>query len=149
MMLVWHARKCLLASDSPEYQCNAVSTASVLNGFRFCSSDLLCVFSRSVVSDSLWPHGLSGSSVHIILQARILEWGVIPFSRGSFRTRVPCIAGGFFTSVTREGQIVVYWPQILCKFIRSRKRTPEWKGPCPDSWRISGPERVHLPEATQ
>ena len=25
-----------------------------------------------------------GSSVHGILQARILEWGAIPFSRGSF-----------------------------------------------------------------
>ena len=37
-----------------------------------------------------------GSSVHGILQARILEWVVIPFSRGSSRprdqTRVSCIA---------------------------------------------------------
>ena len=35
-------------------------------------------WSRSVVSDSLWPHGLyslSGSSVHGIFQARVLEWG--------------------------------------------------------------------------
>ena len=43
----------------------------------------------------------SGSSVHGILQARILEWVAIPFSRGSSRprdrTRVSCIAGGFFT----------------------------------------------------
>ena len=42
-----------------------------------------------------------------ILQARILEWVSIPFSRGSsqprVRTQVSCIAGGFFTiSVTRE-----------------------------------------------
>ena len=35
--------------------------------------------SHSVVSDSLQPHGI----VHGILQARILEWGAIPFSRGS------------------------------------------------------------------
>ena len=35
--------------------------------------------SHSVVSDSLWPHGI----VHWILQARILEWVVVPFSRGS------------------------------------------------------------------
>ena len=39
-------------------------------------------FSRSVVSDSLQPHG-PGSSVHGILQARILEWVTIPFSRES------------------------------------------------------------------
>ena len=35
---------------------------------------------------NLWPHGqrsLLGSSAHEILQARILEWVVIPFSRGS------------------------------------------------------------------
>ena len=42
-----------------------------------------------------------GSSVHGFLQARILEWVPIPFSRGSSRpwdqTRVTCIAGGFFT----------------------------------------------------
>ena len=41
------------------------------------------------------------SSVHGILQARILEWVAIPFSRTSSRlrdqTQVSCIAGGFFT----------------------------------------------------
>ena len=31
------------------------------------------LFSCSVVSNSLWPHGLPGSSVHGISQARILE----------------------------------------------------------------------------
>ena len=31
---------------------------------------------------------LPGSSVHGILQARILEWVAIPFSRGSFRPRI-------------------------------------------------------------
>ena len=45
---------------------------------------------------------LSGSSVHGILQARILEWVASPFSRGSSqprsRTGVSCIAGRFFTS---------------------------------------------------
>ena len=48
-------------------------------------------------------------TVHGILQARILEWVAIPFSRGSFppreRTQVSRIAGGFFTSwATREAQ---------------------------------------------
>ena len=45
----------------------------------------------------------SGSAVRGILQARILRWVAIPFSRGSSldRTRISCdscIAGGFFTS---------------------------------------------------
>ena len=48
-----------------------------------------------------------GSSVHGILQARILEWVAIPFSRGSSQPRdqtlVSCIAGRFFTIwATRE-----------------------------------------------
>ena len=48
-----------------------------------------------------------GYTVHGILQARILEWVAIPFSRGSSQPRNPtgvsCITGGFFTSLaTRE-----------------------------------------------
>ena len=46
-------------------------------------------------------------TVHGNLQARILEWGAIPFSRRSSkprdRTQVSCIASRFFTSwATRE-----------------------------------------------
>ena len=41
-------------------------------------------------------------TVHGILQAKILEWVAVPFSRGSFQprdqTQVSCIADGFFTS---------------------------------------------------
>ena len=44
---------------------------------------------------------LPGSSVHGILQARILEWVAMPSSRGSSRprdrTQVSCTAGKFFT----------------------------------------------------
>ena len=50
---------------------------------------------------------LSGSSVHGILQARILEWGAMASSRGSSSHRdqthisyVSCLAGGFFTTST-------------------------------------------------
>ena len=50
---------------------------------------------------------LLGSFVHVILQARMLEWVAILFSRGSFQTRdgtqVSRIAGRFFTIwATRE-----------------------------------------------
>ena len=69
----------------------------------------MCV-SHSVMSTSSLPHGLyssPGSSVHGIIQAKILEWVAIPFSRGSFwpkdRTQVSCVAGRFFTiRATRE-----------------------------------------------
>ena len=56
--------------------------------------------SHSVVCNSLLLHGLY--TVHGILQARILEWVAILFSRGSSQSRdqtqVSCTAGGFFTS---------------------------------------------------
>ena len=59
---------------------------------------------HSVMSNSLGLHGLyspPGSSVHGILQARILEWVAILFSRGSSRPKdqmwVSGIVGRFFT----------------------------------------------------
>ena len=64
------------------------------------------------VSDSLWPHGpLSGSSVHGIFQARILEWVVIFSSRGSSQPKdqihVSCI----------DTQILYHWATWEACFI--------------------------------
>ena len=60
---------------------------------------MVVVWSLSCVQ-LLWPHGLyslSVSSVHGNLQARILKWVAISFSRGSSRPRdrtlISCIAG--------------------------------------------------------
>ena len=85
--------------------------------------------SHSVMSNSLWHHGLfshetfvsrpqvrrtlPGSSVDEILQAGILEWIAIPFSRGSFQsknqTQVCHTAGGFLTSwATREAHVYIW-----------------------------------------
>ena len=64
-------------------------------------------WSRSVMPDSLQPYGLSGSSVHGIFQARVLEWVTICFSRGSSqprdRTRVSCIVGRCFYHLSHQG----------------------------------------------
>ena len=66
----------------------------------FIHSELHSV-SRSVVPDSLRPHGLK-PSVHEIFQARILEWVATSVSRGSSqprnRTQVSGTAGRFFTN---------------------------------------------------
>ena len=64
----------------------------------------LCVCVCSVVSNSLQPHGPPGSSVQRILQARILEWVAISYSKGSswLRDRTgllavsPALVGEFF-----------------------------------------------------
>ena len=68
-------------------------------GPRWLSSQESESESRSVLSASLWPHG---HTVHGILQARILEWVAIPFSRGPSpprtRSQVSCTVGRFFNS---------------------------------------------------
>ena len=106
----------------------------------------------SVVSDSatLWTVcSLPGSSVHGILQARILEWVAVPFSRGSSRPRdrtpvsyiscigrwvtSPALGGGFFSpsatgEVKKAGQKAQKSTTQLCKFA--------WFSPLQGRWRV-------------
>ena len=51
-----------------------------------------------------------GSSVHWILQARILEWVAMPVSRGSSRTS-PALTVGFFTTEPpgKPFKYIIYW----------------------------------------
>ena len=74
-----------------------------------------------LVSDSLWPHGLyspPGSSIHGILQARILEWVAIPFSGGYSQLRdwtwVSCIAGRVLTVWATKKHAYFLSKQISC-----------------------------------
>ena len=71
------------------------------------------------MSDSCDPMdcSLPGSSVHGILQVSILEWIVMPSSRGSSqprdRTRVSHMAGGFFTVwATRKALPTAYQGEV-------------------------------------
>ena len=62
-----------------------------INAEPSCWGQGMCaVLSRSVVSDSLWPHGLQPTRLLCpwISQARILEWVAMPASRGSSQPRV-------------------------------------------------------------
>ena len=72
-----------------------------------CVCVCACTHARSVTQSCpiLWdPKNCSppGSSVHGILQAKMLEWVAMPSSRGSSQPRnwtcVSCIAGEFFTT---------------------------------------------------
>ena len=66
----------------------------------------------------LWPHRLCSplsSSVHGIFQARILEWVVTSYSRGSSWPRdsicilaPPASAGGFFVTVSPGKPHIIY-----------------------------------------
>ena len=90
-----------------------------------------------------------GSSIHGILQARILEWVAISFSRGSSqpkdRTRVSHIAGrcfnlwamrnkeilpfvtrmsveGIMLNEIRQKKISIVWPQLYVESLKKKKR---------------------------
>ena len=104
----WKLQLRSLTLCPPHNHCTTLRTTALLYA---CSV-------ASVVSDSLWLCGLSllGSSVHGILQANILEWVAMPYSRGSSWPRgrtcvsyVSCTAGGFFTNwavwATREALV--------------------------------------------
>ena len=91
-------------------------------------------WSCSVVSDSLRPMDCSppSSSIHGILQARILEWVANSFSRGSFRprdqTQVSHIAGRRFNlCTTREAHIRKEEGSIHPERERMEKRFTERK----------------------
>ena len=73
-----------------------------------------------------------GSSVHGILQARILEWVAIPFHRGSSWPRdwttISCVAGRFFTVLASFNQTRKvfrhYFFMFFLFFLSSPLRTP-------------------------
>ena len=72
----------VLSLEPPGKPCKPFSSVQSLSCVQLCDS-MDCI-------------------VHGILQARILEWVAVPFSRGSSqprdRTQVSCVAGGSFTS---------------------------------------------------
>ena len=80
-------------------------------------------WSRSIMSDSLQPMDCSppSSSGHGILQARILEWVAISFSKGSSRprdwTQVSRIAGRCFNlcATGRDNISAHAWRQVKAK----------------------------------
>ena len=86
---------------------------------------------------------LLASSVHGILQARILEWVAISFSRGSYQPRdqtwISCIAGRFFTAwATKEDFFFLekLWSD-LCGAVELKARTwPLWVNLLKDLLRI-------------
>ena len=102
-ILEWVAFPFSRGSSQPKAQ---IQVSHIAGGFftSWATRESERKWSRVVMSDSLWPHGLyrlPGSPVHGIFQARVLEWVAISFSRGSFwprdQTRVSRIVGRRFT----------------------------------------------------
>ena len=81
--------------------------------FSYCVSIITLVAQSCLTLCDPMDCSLPGSSVHRILQARILEWVAISFSRGSSwprdQTWIPCIEGRFLTWTTREACVSTGW----------------------------------------
>ena len=72
--------------------------------------------SFSVMSDSLCPHSTPGSSVHSVLQTRILEWVVMPSPRGSSQptdlTHVSYIGRQILYHLSHQGSPENTWQNL-------------------------------------
>ena len=83
--------------------CTHMFTAALFKSWKQwkCPSALLSSLQLCLTLCNHMDYSPLGSSVHGILQTRILEWVATPFSRGSpqprARTWVSCIGGRFFT----------------------------------------------------
>ena len=99
IFLTWLLRS-LIVSLSPLVMTRSSCHAGESEHHSVCSESVSC----SVVSWLCHPMDCSppGSSVHAFLQARILEWVAIPFSRGVFPTQ------GSNPSFPRCRQILYY-----------------------------------------
>ena len=87
----------------------------------FLESCCVCVCLLSPVQLFVTPQtSLQGSSVRGILQARILEWVAISYSRGSSWPRdqiaSPALAGRFFTTSTTWEAPWVPWRKLISLF---------------------------------
>ena len=128
------------------FSSSCVSSQSYLSLLSISESE-----SHSVVCPTLWvcptlcdPVDCSppGSSIHGILQARILEWFAISFSRGSSwprdRTQVSCIAGRCFNLWATRGWfcigLILSGPTTL---VPSDMIRPRYLTDCWQSWAFS------------
>ena len=97
-------------------------------------------------------YSLPGSSVHGVLQARILKWVAMPSSRGSSLTQgwnlcllSPTLAGEFFTTSATWGQTIT---KLSVQFSLVAQSCPTLCDPMNRS--MPGlPVHHHLPEFTQ
>ena len=108
--------------------CGLFTSASLLTYLP--NTEVLCVLVTLLGSTPCDPmdYNPPGSSVHGILQARILEWVATPFSRGSSQHRLeptslmsPALAGRFFTTSASWDFIHIHFPRCYAEHASKMK----------------------------
>ena len=110
MYFTWIIPKSFSPPPAPCQSVEKLSSTKPVTGAKKvgdCCSKCVLVTQSCLTLCNPMNYSPLGSSVQGILQARILEWVVIPFSRGASQTRdwtwASCVAGRFFTIwATRE-----------------------------------------------
>ena len=112
----WSGLPCPPTGDLTNPGIELPSLMSLALAGRFFTSSTICKAQESVwkwkwvTQSCLTLCNPTDCIVHGVLQARILEWVALPFSRGSSQprdpTQVSCIAGGFFTSWATSPRIL-------------------------------------------
>ena len=103
-LYVWYARS--IPQPSYDKQKHFQTLHNIPWGEKSPSKIPACVYAKSIQSCPTLCNPMDcsppGSSVHGILQTRILEWVAMPFSKEFSWPRdqiyISCIAGGFFTT---------------------------------------------------
>ena len=114
--------------------CPGIGLASLFCSWSFCSAQSVQFY---LTLCEPRDYSLPGSPVHGILQARILEWAVMPSSRGSSLPRdwtrnswVSCISGRFFffLTATTEALFCSCWSpgleSLTCNSIGNMHQSP-------------------------
>ena len=122
-LFIWKSVPTLCICSNPNFSQSLADACERAKSLQLCPT--LC--------DSM-DYSPPGFSVHGILQARILEWVAIPFSRGSSQPRaqthvscISCIGGRFFTPEPPGKSWLIH---ILRKTSYERQSTPPPQGSC-------------------
>ena len=119
---------------NPGMQPTFLLSPALAGGFFITSATWEAYWSRvnySVVFHSLQPMDCCppGSSVHRILQARVLEWVAIPFSRGSSwlrdQTQVCHLAGRLFKVWVTSACVLSFFSPV--RLFESLEKLAVWK----------------------
>ena len=94
---------------------------------------MLSCFSCVWLFATLWTVAHQAPLSMVILQARILEWVAIPFSRGSSQPRdqtaslmFPALAGRFFTTSTTWEASQTFREQLMSNLLKLFQKTAQW-----------------------